>query len=384
LSLIFDNLKALEREQEPGYQAPAAWHKDKQQKFRKQLLIPVTLGIISLVVAGTVVSVFFLPESVSEQNSISAGEPASAPPIAVAAESAAPSAPATEAEPSTTNPVTEAVAMVALVEESALPEETLREEVTLLEETPRDDNQVSAIMMQPEASVAEPVQLTAVPDSQTPANVDESEPIPGNEYSTAVAAITSAQLADTMSVSPELRVAAQRTIELPPASVSVDVRDVAQQDFASSASAQTLTNPPSNLTPERIRSAVVPARQNVDALRSRFLLALDAGQYSEAEALLITLNEQLGSGSLFVQRMQAYYLLKTRQFAAAERAYGALLAITPDDSEARFNSGWLALQQGELVRAANQLRPLLNDAGYRAQVVPLMTEIDRQTRLRAD
>ncbi|MGM0632496.1 MAG: tetratricopeptide repeat protein [Pseudomonadota bacterium] len=128
------------------------------------------------------------------------------------------------------------------------------------------------------------------------------------------------------------------------------------------------------------RRSDVPERQQVETMRSRLLLALEAGQNEQARQVLEQLDQQMGNDSAFVRRMRAYYLLNTGQFDEAEDAYDRVLIDNPQDAEARLNSGWLAWQREDLVKARNRLRPLLTDDRFGDQASTYMNAIERQAR----
>ncbi len=132
--------------------------------------------------------------------------------------------------------------------------------------------------------------------------------------------------------------------------------------------------------PASLVVSAAPAPALVNRLRSQLILALDQGDAQAHAAALNELRALLGDESLFIQRMEAFVLLRTQAWDAAELAYDALLLGNPDDAEARFNSGWLAMRRGDMDKAERRLRTLQRHPEYRQQVAGLLADLDRHAR----
>lgn len=133
--------------------------------------------------------------------------------------------------------------------------------------------------------------------------------------------------------------------------------------------------------PATVVVSSAPTPMVVNRLRSQLILALDDGDVSKREATLGELRDLLEADSPFLRRIEAFVLLRTQQWRAAELAYDALLLENREDADARFHSGWLAIRRGDHEKAENRLRPLQRHPEYRQQVAGLLAEIDRQARV---
>lgn len=123
-----------------------------------------------------------------------------------------------------------------------------------------------------------------------------------------------------------------------------------------------------------------PSPVEVNRLRNRLVMAIDAQDDQMVETTLLALRDKLGEQSVFYQRLQAFTWLRSQQWLEAEQAYDALLLQHGDDADARFNSGRLALRRGDLDKAEQRLRPLQRHPDYRQDVASMLAELDRYQR----
>jgi len=113
------------------------------------------------------------------------------------------------------------------------------------------------------------------------------------------------------------------------------------------------------------------SRRIVEALRTRLVLALEAGRYADAQAALEELTAQLGEDSRFARQMRAYYLYQTGDIDAAASAYDELLVDDPDDADMRMTTVRIAVQRGRYEEAARRLAALTSDPRYRGEALEL-------------
>lgn len=170
----------------------------------------------------------------------------------------------------------------------------------------------------------------------------------------------------------------------PPAFTAAPIQPPSQVASAPvAASSERVPQPtPASITPvvAQPSPSSSPSPRAIAHLRSSVLQALDRGDDDEVTARLAELTAELGEDSPFVRRLSAFVLLRSGQWAEAERAYDALLTVQPNDAEARFNSGWLAMQRGDHDKARQRLRPLQRHPEFGTQAATWMAELDRHAR----
>jgi len=389
LSLIFDNLKALESDQEAEQLPPRPLRGQKRAepiKTRARPLLYLAGGVAVMLLFGlgrllvpgagsnevpavTIVS-HGTEDTVAATSSSSvpaAGSVASIPPLTESA--TAPAEAGSLAALSVQWPDVDAAAAseVAIQTEAETPVPSIDPAPSIVATEPAPPVVIAAAATPPvdiDASLALlPDTVTATAETEAGAaaisltvrdvdDVDDNAPVVAN-----ISMITTNESESPVAIQPEPPPIPEPAAEAQPLVVEEPAPVLA-----------------------RVTTAA-PARQSVEALRGQLLLALESGQYTQATLVLGQLQQQLGDDSGFYRRIQAYYLLRTEQLEAAEAAYDAILISSPEDGDARLNSGWLAMQRGDLNKARNRLRPLMTDSRYRSQATPLMAEIDRAARL---